>query len=307
MDCVPEILPIRNRRYQEIPVDQVKVINPRNRDAEQFAMNVQSIDQMGLMKPIRVNDKFLERTGLYELICGEGRLLAHKQLGRPTILAEVITCTRKDAYLQSLVENLARTKPGSMEFARELKRLHDEGWDYARIAKVACKTEGYIRDYIRLVEQGEERLIQGVEQGVFPITFATQVAASENGQVQNLLMDAFDAGIVSTNNFAQARRIITARLRAGGREKKKSPEQFTLDQLKQDIAAATKVKVSYVREAKGKETRFLTLLTGINTLWRDPDLVALLRQERLAERPELAGDFAYDSPTIDQGSLDEPE
>ena len=63
-----------------------------------------------------------------------------------------------------------------MDFARELKRLHDEGWDFKRIAKVACKTEEYIRSYIRLVEQGEERLIHGVETGVFPIKFAIQVA-----------------------------------------------------------------------------------------------------------------------------------
>jgi ParB family chromosome partitioning protein len=129
MDNLPDIVPIRQRHYQEIPVDKIKVLNPRNRDAEQFEMNVESIDHVGLMKPIRVNDKFLERTGMYELICGEGRLLAHQKLQRPTVLAEVVTCTRKEAYLQSLVENLARTKPGSMDFARELKRLHDEGWD----------------------------------------------------------------------------------------------------------------------------------------------------------------------------------
>jgi ParB family chromosome partitioning protein len=301
MDTLPDIVPVRQRRYEEVPCEKIKVINPRNRDAEQFEMNVQSIDQVGLMKPIRVNDKFLERTGLYELICGQGRLEAHQKLGRATVLAEVVTCTRKDAYLQSLVENLARTNPGSMEFARELKRLHDEGWEYAQIARVACKSENYIRDYIRLVEQGEERLIQGVEQGVFPITFATQVAMAENGHLQNLLMDAFDEGIVTTANFGQARRIIVARARTG-KEKRKTPEQYTVDQLKQDIAEATKVKVSYVREAKGKESRFLTLLTGINELWRDPVLLRILREEKLSDRPELAGDFAYEAPPPTQES-----
>ena len=39
--------------------------------------------------------------------------------------AEVVTCTRKEGYLQSLIENMARTKPHRMDFARELKRLHD--------------------------------------------------------------------------------------------------------------------------------------------------------------------------------------
>jgi ParB family chromosome partitioning protein len=296
MDNIPNILAIRDRRYEEIPTEMVKVINSRNRDKEQFEMNVESIDSVGLLKPIRVNDKFVERTGMYELICGEGRLLAHKKLGRTAVMAEVVTCTRKEAYLQSLVENLARTKPDSMDFARELKQLHDEGWNYAKIARVACKNENYIRDYIRLVEQGEERLIHGVESGVFPIKFATQVASTDDGQLQNVLMDAFDEGIVTTNNFSQARRIITAR----SKESRKTPanKQYTVTQLVQDIAETTKVKTSYVREAKTKENRFMTLLNGINALWKDAPFIQLVREEKLFERPDLAGDFNYEPATL---------
>jgi ParB family chromosome partitioning protein len=158
MDNTARICPMRERRYEDVPVDQVKVINSRNREKDQFEMNVGSIDHVGLLKPTRVNDKFLERTGMYELICGEGRLLAHQKLGRPTIRTEVVTCTRKDAYLQSLIENIARTRRASMDYARDLKQLHDEGWSNKQIAEVARKDERYIRDFIRLVEQGEERL-----------------------------------------------------------------------------------------------------------------------------------------------------
>ena len=62
-------------------------------------MNMQSIENNGMLMPIRVNDKFLEETGLYELICGEGRLIVHQRLGWKEIVAEVLTCTRKEAYL----------------------------------------------------------------------------------------------------------------------------------------------------------------------------------------------------------------
>jgi ParB family chromosome partitioning protein len=188
MELLPDIVPIRNRRYAEIPVSKIKVINSRSRDKEQFEMNVGSIDAVGLLKPIRVNDKFVERTEMYELICGEGRLLAHQQLGRETIVAEVVTCTRKEAHLQSLIENLARIKRDSMDFARELKRMHDEGLTLKEIAAIARKDEYFSRDLIRLVEQGEERLIRGVEQGVFPIKFAMQVAATDDSQIQSVLM-----------------------------------------------------------------------------------------------------------------------
>lgn len=203
------------------------------------------------------------------------------------------TVNRKEAYLQSLIENIARTKPDSMDFARELKRLHDEGWTYARISKVVCKNPSYVAQYIKLVEQGEDRLIQGVEQGVFPIKFATQVAMSADGQLQNILMDVFDEGLVTTNNFGQARRLIAQR----GRSKKsnKVSKQYTVSQLRKDITDATRSKTSYVREAKNKENRFMTLLTGINELWGDADFVEILKREELHERPELAGDFNYES------------
>lgn len=293
METDTDITPFTERRYAELPVEQIKVINSRDRDVDQFKMNVMSIDELGLMKPIRVNDKFLDRTGHYELICGEGRLLAHRELGRDRVLAEVVTCTRKEAYLQSLVENIARTKPGTMDFARELKQLHDEGWDYAKIGKVACKTPEYIRQYIRLVEQGEERLIHGVEQGVFPITFALQVSCSDSAQLQHLLMDAFDQGIVTTANFAQARKLITQQSK--NRKKRDGTEKhYSVEQLKQDIASATKQKTSYVRQAECKENRFLTLLSGINALWRDDTAVQLLREEGLDSRPQLMGDFGYE-------------
>jgi ParB family chromosome partitioning protein len=179
-----------------------------------------------------------------------------------------------------------------MDFARELKRLRDEGWEYSAIAKVACKTEKYIREYIRLVEQGEERLIHGVETGVFPIKFAIQVATTDDSQIQNILMDAFDDGVVTTNNFGQARRIITARSKRT--RKSSSEKEYSVGQLKHDIAETTRVKTSYVREAKSKESRFMTLLSGINTLFQDATLVALLRGHNLDKRPELAGDFQFE-------------
>lgn len=292
METLNNICPMAKRRYKEIPIDQVKVINSRNRDKEQFDMNVESIGAVGLMKPIRVNDRFLESTGYYELICGEGRLLAHQRLGKTQVMAEIVTCARKDALLQSLIENIARTRPGSMDFARELKRLHDEGLDFKQIAKIACKSEEYVRGYIRLVEKGEERLIHGVESGVFPIYFAIQVASTDDSQIQGVLMDAFAEGLVTTANFAQARRIISARARNSKRLH--ASKDYTVNQLQHDIAETTRVKTTYVREAKSKENRFMTLLTGVNTLFQDAQLVAILTQHGLDKRPTLAGNFRFE-------------
>jgi ParB family chromosome partitioning protein len=281
---------MKDRRREMIPVDKVRVINSRTRDEGQFALNVQSIDAVGQIKDIRVNDKFLAKDGFYELICGEGRLIAHQRLGKTHIRAEVVTCTRKQAYLESLVENLARTRPGTMHFARELKSLHDEGWDYAKIAKIACRSVEYIRQYIKLVENGEDRLIQGVEQEIIPISFAVLVAQADDATIQNVLMDAFDQGIVNSNNFARARAIINARM---DRRKRRgaAAEEYTVAALTEDIASATQAKDSFAREAQGKESRLYSLLDGLATLWEDRDFVQLLQGEGLDKRPALAGKY----------------
>ena len=283
---------MKDRRREMIPIDKIKVINSRTRDEAQFALNVQSIDAIGQIKDIRVNDKFLAKDGVYELICGEGRLIAQKRLGKTHIRAEVVTCSRKQAYLESLVENLARSHPGTMEFARELKNLRDEGWDFDKIAKIACRSVEYIRQYIRLVENGEDRLIQGVEQDVFPISFAVLVAQSNDASIQNVLMDAFDQGVVNGSNFARARAIINARMDRPKRKKGAGgSSEYTVAALTEDIATATQAKESYVREAQGKESRLFVLLDGLAALWKDADFIQLIQAEQLDKRPALTGTY----------------
>jgi ParB family chromosome partitioning protein len=179
-----------------------------------------------------------------------------------------------------------------MDFARELKNLHDEKWDLESIAKIACRSVEYIRQYIRLVENGEERLIQGVEQDVFPISFAVLVAQSDDATIQNVLMDAFDQGIVNSSNFARARTIIEARLERQKRKKgKASSKEYTVATLTQDIASATEAKASYVREAEGKESRLYVLLDGLSALWKDTEFMQLIQAEQLDKRPELNGTY----------------
>ena len=65
--------------------------------------------------------------------------------------------------------------------------------------------------------------------------------------------------------------------------------------LKKDIADLTKAKDSFVREAESKENRFLTLLTAINTLWRDDAFVRLVTEEQAKDRPDLVGNLGYEA------------
>lgn len=288
---------MKDRKYEMIPLDRIKVLNSRKRGKAHFKEIVRSIDEVGLLVPIVVNERYLEKKGYYDLICGEGRLLAFKQQGRTHIRAQVRNCTKKEALILSLVENIARVPPGTMWFAHEVKRMHDAGWNYEQIGRIVGRSGTYVRDYINLVERGEARLIKGVEQGLFPISFAVKVSGSSNSTIQNVLIDAFDNGIVSTSNLSVVRRIIELRMKVGKDQDHHTgktgahPPEYSVKQLKSDISRITKKKEAFVQEAEVKENRLLALLDGLNTLWQDKKLVALLKERHLDRRPELKGQY----------------
>ena len=288
---------MQERKYAKIPINIIKVLNSRNRDKKKFQENIRSIKEVGLLKPIVVNERNYLKDGYYELVCGQGRYIAYKSLGYEEIPAEIIDCSAKKAYLYSLVENIARVPPRTMWFAREVKRMKDSGFSYEQISKITGHCENYLHDYICLVEKGEERLIRGVEEGLFPISFATKVARTDTARVQNILMDAFDCGIVNSNNFPTVKKIIDTRMARGESIDRTFgghsplPNDYTINQLKQDINRMTKEKEAFVREAEGKENRLLTLLYGLHTIWKDHKLIELIKSENLGPMPDLKGKY----------------
>lgn len=294
---ISKIRLMKDRKYEEIPIDKIRVLNSRNRNNMRFQENIRSIKDVGLRRPIQVNERYYNKTGYYDLICGEGRYLAYKALKYTAIPVEVLNCSKKQAYLFSLVENIARVPPGTMWFACEVKRMHDSGFTLMQISNITGKCETYIRDYIRLVEQGEERLIKGVEDGIFPISFAKHVAKSDSSNIQNVLMDAYDKGIVNSTNYPTVKRIIDLRLRRGKEPGKRvcsvrSPSSdYTVKQLKKDITKLTKEKEAFVNESSIKENRLLSLLDGLNTLWRDKPTAELITSEEVGPVPELKGTY----------------
>lgn len=286
---------MKDRDYQMIPVDQIVVTRSRWRGKRQFEENVRSIDQLGLYKPIQVNKRNFARTGKYELICGEGRLAACKQLGKTEIKCDIWDVDEKQALLMTLGENLTRTPLGTIVYARILKEMHDFGATYETLSQTAGKSVEYLQKYICLMEQGEERLIKGVEDGVFPIKFAIEAAQSSERSVQHLLMDAFDNAVITCGNLARVRRIIEDRLQKGKeytKGGKRNPSgSYTLDKLKGDIRQMTRQKEAFVHEAGLKENRLMHVLIALKQLHADANFNKLLQSEGLAELPELKGKY----------------
>jgi ParB family chromosome partitioning protein len=138
-----------------------------------------------------------------------------------------------------------------------------------------------------------------VEQGLFNMSFALLVARSDDSAVQNILMDAFDNGMVNSSNLPTVRRVIESRMNAredhgdsSARGKGRRLPAYSIKQLRSDITKVTKEKEAFIHETSVKENRLITLLQGLAALAQDEAFTVLLQAEGLDQRPELKGKYS---------------
>ncbi len=175
---------------QMVSVDAITVLNPRARNRHVFHELITSIAHLGLKKPITVSRRGTAPE--YNLVCGQGRLEAFIALGQSEIPAIVIEASEEDCYVMSLVENLARRHPGSLELMREIGALKERGYNNTEIAAKIDFTPDYIAAICYLLEHGEERLLAAVEQGVMPANIAMEIARAPDHDVQQALAEAYE-------------------------------------------------------------------------------------------------------------------
>src|SRR2546423_3805494 len=71
-----------------IPIQEIRVVNPRSRNRVKFHSVMTSIGTVGLKKPITVHQRELADDGTrYDLVCGQGRLESVRALGDTMIPA----------------------------------------------------------------------------------------------------------------------------------------------------------------------------------------------------------------------------
>src|SRR5882724_5476372 len=115
---------MKTQHIDRIPISQIRVVNPRSRNKMTFRVIVNNIQAVGLKKPITVFRRKLAKDGTcYDLVFGQGRLEAVAALGSRDVPAIVTEASRKERYLMSLVENIARKRPRGSELLHEVRRL----------------------------------------------------------------------------------------------------------------------------------------------------------------------------------------
>jgi ParB family transcriptional regulator, chromosome partitioning protein len=272
---------------QFVPVAEISVLNPRSRGKKVFSELVESIAAVGLKKPITVTPG---KSGFgYDLVCGQGRLEAFVALGQTMIPAIVTNTPAADCFVMSLVENLARRLPSSMEFIQEIGSLRER---YSP-AQIAAKT-GFSQEYIHaigyLLDHGEERLLMGMERGVIPPSIAMEIARAKDADVQKALAEAYENKSIPGNQVVAIRRIVEQRNLTG-----KSVHSVGLPQRKRRKVTAAKLVRAYQRETDRQkllvkkatlaQNRLLFVVNALRRLLADDHFVTLLRAESMSTMP----------------------
>ena len=76
-----------NESLTLIPIERIRILNPRVRDPKKFEKVLRSIRNLGLKKPIKVSSRIVkngEESG-YDLVCGQGRIEAYQALSAAAI------------------------------------------------------------------------------------------------------------------------------------------------------------------------------------------------------------------------------
>jgi ParB family chromosome partitioning protein len=109
-----------------------------------------SIRENGLLNPITLLAK---DDGTYDLIIGQRRFLACKQLGLQTIPAIVRErMDDTDATILSLVENVHRADMSPIDKARAYQKIYQKYKDYSIVSKETGVSVATIRKYLLLLD-----------------------------------------------------------------------------------------------------------------------------------------------------------
>ena len=178
-----------------VPINRIEVLNSRERNNKIFNDIVENIRAIGLKKPITVTQRPTEDgEPSYLLVCGEGRLNAFRILGQTHIPALVVDVSDEDAFIMSLAENIARRGYRPLEILADIEVLRKRGYSADVVIQKTGLSPKYVKDIMFLLEQGEERLIEGVQRGFIPLTTALEIASNHVTELEQQLAIHIDAG-----------------------------------------------------------------------------------------------------------------
>lgn len=288
-------VPVTPDSVSLVPIDRIEVLNSRERNSKVFEEIVENIRTVGLKKPITVTERVGEDgQPTYMLVCGEGRLNAFRILGELHIPALVVNVCDEDAFIMSLAENIARRGYRPLEILADIEVMRKRGYNADTVIQKTGLSAKYVKDIMFLLEQGEDRLIEGVQRGAIPLTTALEIARAKDSDANlgQLLQEAYENGHLKGRQIIAAKRLIEKRQQQG-------PGTKSLDQVRPPTTSYSLVRTyqkevdrqrKMVLKAEHAHQRLLLVVQGLTTLFADDNFVNLLRAEGLDTLPKYLAD-----------------
>jgi ParB family chromosome partitioning protein len=281
-----------NEEVQMIPIERIRILNPRHRDQKKFELIVQSIKNLGLKKPIQVS---LRATGEeegpgYDLVCGQGRIEAFTALGHKEIPAIVVEISKEDRLLRSLVENMARRLPAPLAMIAEIQRLKAQGYGNSEIARKLDTDNATVAGLIALKKEGEERLLEAALSGKIPLGIAMDIAKTEGAEMQRELLKAYEAKQLNYASIRVVKRLMEQRRfygrQRGAEEMNRRKSRTSAEGLVNAYRRESQKQKLMIKKARVCEAKLLFVVTAFSKLMANEHFVTLLRAEGLATMPK---------------------
>lgn len=266
-------------RFEQLALDAIER-NPKQPreafDEEAMAELVTSIREVGLLQPIVVREL---NPGHYQLVMGERRWRAAREVGLDTIPA-IVRDTEDDALLRdALLENLHRQQLNPLEEAAAYSQLlEDFGATHEQLAERIGRSRSQVSNTIRLL--GLPPTVQRrVAAGVLSAGHARALLALEDTEAQETLAARIVAEGLSVRATEEAvssgERPVTKRAAAS-----RPAQSPALERLAESLSDLLETRVTVeLGKSKGK---LIVQFASLGDLQR---VIGLLAPELVTEHP----------------------
>jgi ParB family chromosome partitioning protein len=292
------------QRVEMIPIERITVVNPRIRNKRVFSEIVNNIAQIGLKRPITVTRRAEAGGPFYDLVCGQGRLEAYKQLGQAEVPALVVSANEEDCLVASLVENCARRQHQAIDLLQDIGAMKKRGHSVPEIARKTGLSAEYVYAVVRLLENGEERLLRAVETRQIPFSVAVEIADADDQGIQAALQKAYERRELRGKKLLAAKKLIEARRLRGKRLKSNKvarSEGYVRPMSAESIVHAyeedVRKKRALINQAEVTHARLLFIVEAVRRLSRDQAFEKLIAEEALNTMPQCLADRLANGPS----------
>jgi ParB family chromosome partitioning protein len=236
----------------EIDLSKIEVnpFQPRSTfDKEKLSELIISIKNIGLIQPVTLKKISKNK---FQLISGERRLKAFKELKLKKIPSYIRNANDQESLEMALVENIHRQDLDSIEIAISYKRLIDEiNLTQEELSSKIGKKRSTISNYLRLLKLNP--IIQsGIKDGFISMGHGRAMINIEDKNLQLNIYEKIISKNLSVRNTEKLIQSLKKNKNQKKDDKSKIPNQSLKGILKLEKKISRKIKVSINNDESGK-------------------------------------------------------